>query len=190
MRCESDGSIRCVELTAVGHIFCGGSDLGALTVADVSLPRVLSEFVGTLDMAVWKLMRMRKPLLVLVNGPAAGAGLGLAIMGDIVLAATSADFIAAFDDVGLTADGGLSWQLPRLIGLRRSQEILITNRRVTAEEAEGMGLITRVVDDEALAAEGAALESSWPDLRLARLAACGACCWKVSTAVWRRPGPR
>lgn len=105
-------------------------------------------------MAISRLLRMPKPLLVLVNGPAAGAGASLAICGDLVLAARSAHFTAANGSVGLTADGGMSWLLPRLVGLRRAQEIILTNRRIPAEEAERIGLVPRVVDDAELAAEG------------------------------------
>lgn len=153
-RCDADNSIRCVVLTAVGRLFCGGGDIAVLAAAADDLPQVLSELVGTFHTAVCKLMRMRKPLLVLVNGPAAGAGLSLAITGDIVVAARSAHFTAGYAAVGLTADGGLSWQLPRLIGLRKTQELLFTNRRVGVDEAETMGLISRVVSDEALRSEG------------------------------------
>lgn len=160
IRCETDGSIRCVVLTAAGKLFCGGGDIGALAAAGDDLPQALSELMGTFHMAVSMLMRMCKPLLVLVNGPAAGAGLSLAVMGDVVLGARSAHFTAAYGAVGLTADGGLSWHLPRLVGLRRAQELLLTNRRVSAEEAEAMGLITRAVDDRSLLAEGAALAES------------------------------
>ncbi len=157
IRCDTDGSIRCVVLTAAGRLFCGGGDIGALAAAGGNLPGVLSELIDTLHRAISKFMRMSKPLLVLVNGPAAGAGLGLAIMGDIVLAARSAHFSAAYGAVGLTADGGLSWQLPRLIGLRKAQQMMFTNCRVTANEAEAIGLITRVIDDEALQSEGTAV---------------------------------
>jgi 2-(1,2-epoxy-1,2-dihydrophenyl)acetyl-CoA isomerase len=108
-------------------------------------------------MAVSRLMRMAKPLAVLVNGPAAGAGLSLAISGDIVLAARSAHFTAAYGKVGLTPDGGMSWMLPRLVGMRRAQEIIVANRRIPAEEAASIGLVTRVVDDADLSREGAAL---------------------------------
>lgn len=100
-------------------------------------------------------MRMPKPLLCLVNGPAAGAGLSLAIAGDIVLCAESAHFTAAYGAVGLTPDGGQSWMLPRLIGLRRAQEMLITNKRIGSQAAEQIGLVTRCVPNDDLAAEGA-----------------------------------
>src|SRR3546814_2334656 len=95
-------------------------------------------------MAVTRLMRMAKPLLVLVNGPAAGAGLSLAICGDMVLAARSAHFTAAYGMVGLSPDGGMSWLLPRLIGMRRAQAMIIGNQRVSANEAEAIGLVTQI----------------------------------------------
>ena len=97
---------------------------------------------------------MRKPLVTLVNGPAAGAGMSIAISGDLVLAARSAHFTAAYGAIGLTPDGGMTWTLPRLIGMRKAQELLITNRRVGAEEAEAIGLVTKVVDDDRLTIEG------------------------------------
>ena len=103
---------------------------------------------------------MAKPLLCVINGPAAGAGLSLAILGDYVLAARSAHFTLAYGGVGLSPDAGATWLLPRLIGLRRAQEMAVTNRRVGAEEAAQIGLVTRVVDDEALAAEADAIAAT------------------------------
>jgi 2-(1,2-epoxy-1,2-dihydrophenyl)acetyl-CoA isomerase len=99
------------------------------------------------------LTRMAKPLLCVINGPAAGAGLSLALVGDYVLAARSAHFSLAYGAIGLSPDAGATWLLPRLVGLRRAQEMAVTNRRVGAEEAVEIGLITRTVDDDALAAE-------------------------------------
>jgi 2-(1,2-epoxy-1,2-dihydrophenyl)acetyl-CoA isomerase len=75
-------------------------------------------------------------------------------MGDVVIASKAAHFTAAYGTVGLTPDGGMSWILPRLVGLRKAQEMILTNRRVMAEEAEQIGLVTRVVEAEALAEEG------------------------------------
>src|SRR3546814_8342093 len=100
---------------------------------------------------------MAKPLLVRVNGAAAGACLRLAICGDMVLAARSAHFTAAYGMVGLSPDGGMSWLLPRLICMRRAQAMIIGNQRVSANEAEAIGLVTRTVDDAALLSEGANL---------------------------------
>jgi 2-(1,2-epoxy-1,2-dihydrophenyl)acetyl-CoA isomerase len=97
--------------------------------------------------------RMNKPLVTLVNGPAAGAGVSLAALGDIVLASRAAHFTLAYTAIGLTPDGGSSWLLPRLVGLRRAQELVLTNRRLSADEAADWGLITRAVDDLEAAGE-------------------------------------
>lgn len=155
IRCDIDPAIRCVVLTGAGKLFCGGGDVGSFATAEAGASAFLNELAGTFHVAVSRFMRMPKPLLVLVNGPAAGAGLSLSIMGDVVIAARSAHFTAAYGSVGLTPDGGMSWSLPRLVGLRRAQEIIITNRRIKAEEAAAIGLVTRIVDDAELAAEGA-----------------------------------
>jgi 2-(1,2-epoxy-1,2-dihydrophenyl)acetyl-CoA isomerase len=157
IRCDTDPAIRCVVLTGTGRLFCAGGDIGVLSSGGAQSAAVLSELAGTLHMAISRLARMPKPLLVLVNGPAAGAGLGLAVLGDVVLATASAHFTAAYTAIGMTPDGGTSWQLPRLIGLRKAQEMILTNRRVSAAEAETMGLITRAIDDSKFAAEGAAM---------------------------------
>jgi 2-(1,2-epoxy-1,2-dihydrophenyl)acetyl-CoA isomerase len=154
IRCDQDAEVRCVVITGEGKLFCGGGDVAAMKESGDGVPGFLSELAGTFHMANARLARMAKPLLVLVNGPAAGAGFSLAISGDVVLAAKSAHFTAAYTMVGLTPDGGLSWTLPRLVGLRKAQEIILRNPRIGSEEAEAMGLITRAVDDAALEAEG------------------------------------
>jgi 2-(1,2-epoxy-1,2-dihydrophenyl)acetyl-CoA isomerase len=160
LRCDADPAIRCVVLTGRGKLFCGGGDLSSFVEAGDDVSAFLSELAGTLHMAVTRLMRMRKPLLVLVNGPAAGAGLSLAISGDVVVAAQSAHFTAAYGNVGLSPDGGMSWLLPRLVGMRRAQEMIILNKRVTAQEAEAIGLVTRAVADAELASAGASLATT------------------------------
>lgn len=154
IRCDTDAAIRCVVLTGAGRCFCAGGDLALFSEAGERIPSFLSELAGTLHMAISRFVRMAKPLLILVNGPAAGAGLSLALSGDVVLAARSAHFTVAYSAIGLTPDGGLSWFLPRLVGLRKAQDMILTNRRVVAEEAESIGLITRAVDDDVLEEEG------------------------------------
>jgi 2-(1,2-epoxy-1,2-dihydrophenyl)acetyl-CoA isomerase len=154
IRCDSDSAIRCVVLTGSGRLFCAGGDIGSFAGATAGAPAFLSKLAGTLHMAQVRLMCMAKPLLVLVNGPAAGAGMSLAISGDVVIAAQSAHFTAAYGGVGLTPDGGMSWLLPRLVGLRRAQDIIVSNRRINAVEGAQIGLVTRIVDDADLAAEG------------------------------------
>ncbi|MCK9817898.1 enoyl-CoA hydratase-related protein [Pseudomonas sp. MAFF 302046] len=154
IRCDQDPAIRCVVITGAGRLFCAGGDLGAFTASGDEVPGFLSELAGVLHLAISRLMRMAKPLVVLVNGPAAGAGMSLSLLGDIVLASGSAHFTPAYSGIGLSPDGGLSWHLPRLVGLRRAQEILLLNRRLDAAQAQDLGLITRLVDDGQLLPEG------------------------------------
>lgn len=160
IRCQTDATIRCVVLTGAGRLFCAGGDIALFREAGDRVDALLSDLAGTLHMALTRFARMEKPLVVLVNGPAAGAGFSLALAGDIVLCARSAHFTAAYGALGLTPDGGMSWLLPRLVGMRRAQEIILTNRRVKSDEAERIGLVTRTVEDEALAAEGAAIAAT------------------------------
>ncbi len=157
-RCDQDDAIRCVSITGAGRLFCTGGDVSAFAAAGDGVPELLRELAGTLHQALRTLSRLRKPVLTIVNGPAAGAGLSLSACGDIVIAASSAHFTAAYGSVGLTPDGGMSWWLPRLVGLRRAQEIILANRRIAAPEAEALGLVTRVVDDVQLQDEAAAWE--------------------------------
>jgi 2-(1,2-epoxy-1,2-dihydrophenyl)acetyl-CoA isomerase len=160
LQCDTDASIRCVVLSGVGRRFCVGGDLGLFRDAGPQISGLLNELAGTLHTALVRLARMQKPLLTLINGPAAGAGLSLAMLGDVVLAARSAHFTCAYTGIGLTPDGGMTWMLPRLVGVRKAQEMLLTNRRVAASEAEQIGLITRVIDDGELAEEGAKLAAT------------------------------
>jgi len=157
IECDSDAAIRCVVLTGAGRMFCAGGDVAVMAASGDKVGAVTGELASTLHLAQSRFARMAKPMVNLVNGAAAGAGYGLALSADVVIAARSAVFSAAYGALGVSPDGGLTWLLPRLIGLRAAQEIIISNRRVTAEEAQAMGMITRVVDDEALAAEGAAV---------------------------------
>lgn len=153
---DADRSIRCVILTGAGRFFCVGGDIGAFKSAGSNVPELLKNVTAHLHMAISRLARMGKPLVVAVNGPAAGAGLGLAALGDIVIAAEPAHFSMAYTAIGLTPDGGTSALLPRLIGLRKTQELALTNRRVKSQEAVEIGLISRVVDANELASEARA----------------------------------
>ena len=153
-QCVRDDAVRCVVVTGAGRMFCVGGDVAAMAAAGDRRPEFLHEMVGSLNEVMIPLLRMDKPLLTLVNGPAAGAGFSIAIAGDVVLAASSASFLAAYGGVGLTADGGMSWLLPRLVGLRQAQRLIFLNEPVAADEAASIGLVTRIVDDDALQGEG------------------------------------
>jgi 2-(1,2-epoxy-1,2-dihydrophenyl)acetyl-CoA isomerase len=154
--CDADESVRCVLLTGSGRFFCAGGDLGAFRAAGENAAALIQEITAYLHVAVARFARMRKPLVTAINGPAAGAGLSLAVLGDLALAAPQAHFTVAYTAVGLTPDGGSTWLLPRLIGLRRTQELVLTNRRVAAAEAAAIGLVTRVAAEGALEAEALA----------------------------------
>lgn len=148
-----DRAVRAIVITGAGALFCGGGDIRAFT-AGGSASAAIDAITSRLHPAIEAFAAFPKPIVTLVNGPAAGAGLGLALIGDIVLAARAAHFTSAYTAIGLTPDGGTSWLLPRLIGLRRATEMVLTNRRIGADEAERIGLITRSVDDDQLTAEG------------------------------------
>jgi 2-(1,2-epoxy-1,2-dihydrophenyl)acetyl-CoA isomerase len=147
--CDADSSVRCVLLTGSGEAYCVGGDLRALHEARDGLPRALMTLAGTLHAAIARLARMGKPLVNVINGPAAGAGLSLALLGDYALASRSAHFTAAYGAVGLSPDGGMSWFLPRVVGLRRAQEMILFNRHVSADEALAMGMLNEVVEERA-----------------------------------------
>lgn len=149
--CSEDPAVRCVVLTGAGRYFCVGGDISLFAKAGGSAESEVLDLARTLHAGVYRLATMEKPLVTAINGPAAGAGLSLAILGDIAIAAESAHFTVAYSAIGLTTDGGASWWLPRLIGLRRAQEMVLTNRRVDAEEAVRIGLVTRTVPDAELA---------------------------------------
>ena len=149
--CDEDDAVRCVLLTGAGRLFCAGGDVAAFAEAGDKLPVFLKEITVYVHAAVARLLRMNKPVVTAVNGSAAGAGVGLAILGDIVLAGPKAQFALAYTGIGLSPDGGTTWLLPRLVGLRRAQELCLRNKRVPAEEAAAIGLVTRVVEGDLMA---------------------------------------
>ncbi|WP_163851730.1 enoyl-CoA hydratase/isomerase family protein [Pseudooceanicola aestuarii] len=151
----TDRAVRAVVLTGAGRLFCAGGDVDTFAEAGDHVSAFLTRLAGVVHVALGHFATMDKPLITLVNGPAAGAGLSLAISGDVVLAAPDAHFTPAYLGIGLTPDGGMTWLLPRLVGMRRAQEMILTNTRVGAEEAARIGLISRVVDDGTLEEEGA-----------------------------------
>jgi 2-(1,2-epoxy-1,2-dihydrophenyl)acetyl-CoA isomerase len=153
---DEDDGVRCVLLTGEGKLFCAGGDVAGFSGAGERLPAYLKEITAYVHAAVLRLVRMEKPVVVALNGAAAGAGVGLAILGDVVLADPRASFALAYSGIGLSPDGGTTWLLPRLVGLRRAQELCLLNRRVPAAEAAAMGLVTRVVDGD-VAAEALAV---------------------------------
>lgn len=155
-----DDSVRVVLLTGAGRGFCAGGDVKAMTrgtSGDRSPLQLALDGTGALHQAISALYRMPKPVVAAVNGPAAGAGVGLALACDIVWAAQSAHFTASYTGIGLSPDGGTTYFLPRVVGPKLAAELLLTNRRVSSEEALRIGLVSRVLPDEELMPEVEAL---------------------------------
>jgi len=149
---DEDPAVRCVVITGAGKAFCAGGDVKDF--AD-NLPRIgvlVKELTTYLHGAVSRLCRSDKPVVMAVNGVAAGGGLSFALSGDLVIAAESARFTMAYSKIAATPDGSSSYFLPRLVGLRRAMELYFTNRVLSAREAFEWGLVTRVVPDAELKA--------------------------------------
>jgi 2-(1,2-epoxy-1,2-dihydrophenyl)acetyl-CoA isomerase len=157
IRCDEDPGIRAVVLTGSNGVFSAGGDLKSFSRAGDRLPHALKELTTYLHAAVSRLARMDAPVVAAVNGAAAGAGMSLACAADIVLCGTSARFTMAYTRAGLAPDGSSTWFLPRIIGYRRTQELMLTNRTLSAEEALAWNLVTRVVPDAELAGAARAL---------------------------------
>jgi 2-(1,2-epoxy-1,2-dihydrophenyl)acetyl-CoA isomerase len=151
--CDEDPSIRAILIDSEGRLFCAGGDLAEFARAGDGLAKLLKEATVYLHAAISRLVRTRAPVIAAVQGHAAGAGFSLAMACDLVLAATSARFTMAYTRAGLVPDGGSTYFLPRLIGRRRTLELMLTNRTLSAEEALGWGLVSRVVADDQLADE-------------------------------------
>jgi 2-(1,2-epoxy-1,2-dihydrophenyl)acetyl-CoA isomerase len=153
VRCYSDSAVRAVLLTGKGKNFCVGGDLKTFKGAGPGVGALIKETTAYLHAACSTLARMDAPLVIAVQGAAAGAGLSLAMLGDIVYAADSAKFTMAYTAAGLSPDGGSTFLLPRLVGLRRAQELTLTNRRLSAAEAVEWGIATAVVAEGELFAK-------------------------------------
>ena len=162
-RVAADRSCRAVVLTGAGRAFCVGLDLGGYGAApgnDGTDPaRDMLANQEHMSRLILKQRQTPQPVIAAVNGAAAGFGLALALGSDIRYAAPEAVFRAVFLNVGVSnCDMGTSWLLPRLIGASRAHELMLTGRRVGAEEAARIGLVAEVVDADALL--GRALEAA------------------------------
>jgi 2-(1,2-epoxy-1,2-dihydrophenyl)acetyl-CoA isomerase len=151
LRCEDDRAVRAVLLSGAGRIFCAGGDLKAFAAqSPAEVPIYLKKLTFHLHKAVSRFARMKAPLVGAIHGNVGGAGMSIACACDFVLAAESARFTLAYTRAGLTPDGSSTYFLPRIIGLRRTMELAITNRALSAREAHELGLVTRVVPDAEL----------------------------------------
>lgn len=141
-----DPSVRVVLLAANGRFFSAGGDISMFHgLAGAALPASLRRMIDQYHLAIERLSELNAPIVAAVQGAAAGGGLGLVCAADIVVAADDAMFTMSSTRIGLPADGGTSWYLPRVVGLRRAQEMMLLSRRLTADQALDWGLVTRVV---------------------------------------------
>lgn len=151
---EDDDAVGCVVLTGGGRGFCAGADLGDIAAefaaGEVTTDRVLAFLQRESVPLVQTLLGFSKPLVAAVNGACAGAGLGLALAADVIVAAQSATFTVVFTRRGLVPDYGVTHLLPRLIGLRKARELCLLADGVPAGEALRIGMITQVVGDAEL----------------------------------------
>jgi 2-(1,2-epoxy-1,2-dihydrophenyl)acetyl-CoA isomerase len=155
-----DESVRAVVIVGAGRGFSSGADLKDVSGGTLT-PSGRPDVRKTLDEVYHPIMHtireMEKPVVAAVNGPAVGIGCSLALCCDLVLAAQSAYFLLAFVNIGLVPDGGSSLLVPARVGVARASEMMLLGERIGAEQALAWGLVNRVVADEELRAEAAAL---------------------------------
>ena len=146
--CDTNKKIRAIILTGEGDkAFCAGGDLKSFHETG-NVAKHLKMVTHDLHGAITKFSRMNSPLIVAVNGVAAGAGLSFVGFADLAIAKSSATFVSAYTKAGLTPDGSSSYYLPRIIGIRKYLELVMTNKVLSSEDALSWGLLNYVHDDK------------------------------------------
>ena len=149
--CATNKEVRCVYLTGSGKAFCAGQDLGEVTGDNpATFDKILAEHYNPI---ITRIRNIPKPVVCAVNGVAAGAGVNIALCCDIVLANESASFIQAFSKIGLIPDCGGTYFLPRLIGLQKATALMMLGDKVSAMEAERIGMIYKYFPAEIFSEE-------------------------------------
>ena len=150
--------VRCVYITGDGKAFCAGQDLAE--VVDVNGPGMDKILVEHFNPIVTLIRNLNKPVVAAVNGVAAGAGANIALCCDIVVAAESSSFIQAFSKIGLIPDSSGTFFLPRLIGFQKASALMMLGDKVSATDAEKIGMLYKVYTDETFAKESVRLAST------------------------------
>ena len=144
--CANNKAIRAVYITGAGKAFCAGQDIAELVGENkIEIKQILSEHYNPI---VKQIRNLEKPVIAAVNGVAAGAGANIALCCDIVIAAESASFIQAFSKIGLIPDSGGTFTLPRLIGWQKASALMLTGDKVSATQAEQMGMIYKTFSND------------------------------------------
>lgn len=160
--CEKDKNIRAIYLTGEGKAFCAGQDLQeAITDNGLTIETIVREHYNPI---IKRLRNIEKPIVCAVNGVAAGAGANIALACDVVVAGESVSFIQAFSKIGLIPDSGGTFFLPRLIGLGKASALMMLGDKISATEAEKMGMIYKVVPDDKLQTEAMVIAQNLANL--------------------------
>lgn len=147
-KCAEDKSIRAVVITGEGRAFCAGQDLAEAAPKDKPLADLGIILEESYNPIIKQIYELEKPVIAGVNGVAAGAGANIALACDIVLASEKASFVQAFSKIGLVPDSGGTYFLPRLIGWQKAAAVMMLGDKVSAEEAEKMGMIYKVCKED------------------------------------------
>lgn len=141
----NDHSARVVVLSGVGRSFMAGGDLACFKSDLSGAPRTASRLIDLFHGVMRTIKSMDKPVVAAVHGPVAGGGLGLALACDLIVAADNTSFLSAYTKLGTTPDGGTSWSLTQLLGMRRALEMMLLNERLDANKALALGVVNQVV---------------------------------------------
>lgn len=153
--------VRAVLIAGNGPNFTVGGDISVFAdTAQEHLPNLLRRMIDDYHLAIARLTSIDAPVVAAVRGGAGGGGLGLLYAADIVVAADDARFALGYGALGLTADGGNTWFLPRMVGMRQAQQLFLLNRRLTAQEALEFGLVSRLARSDAVDSEAGALAAT------------------------------
>lgn len=152
--------VRAITVTAEGKRFCAGGDVKSFVEAEDAAAYLL-ELANVLEGALRNLADLAKPVVAGVRGAVAGAGLGVMLSADVIVAARGTKFVMAYPGIGLTPDCGVSYLVPRAIGQQRALDFALTGRVLSAEEALDWGLVTYVVEDEEVEAKVAEIAAGW-----------------------------
>jgi len=156
-RAEQDAQARVVVIRGAGPAFLAGGDVAMFHANLTKMPAMVREGAPELHRAILALRRAPKPVLASVHGAVAGAGVSLMAAADLAIAADGTKFTMAYSRLGTSPDGGATYSLPRLVGMRKAQELILLSDAIEAREALTLGLVNWVVGAEQLAAETASI---------------------------------
>ncbi|MCW2771553.1 MAG: enoyl-CoA hydratase [Aeromicrobium sp.] len=180
----SGDEVLAITLTAQGKRFCAGGDVTSFVAADEPSEYLL-ELANVLEAALRALADLPKPVVAGVRGAVAGAGLGVMLSADVIVASSATKLVMAYPGIGLTPDCGVSYLVPRAIGQQRALEFALTGRVLTADEARDWGLVTQVVEDDAVEARVDEIARGWATSAPGALGQAR----RLIRSSWDTPGP-